>query len=168
MRKVLLDGLDPELRCNFERMGWLPLLNISHPSLATLIREFYSNLSVHSYDANILVRSWVRGVGYTITPSVVVVALRVSVVQHPVYPYDESPPLDDIMSYVTRSYIQWGSDPQITTAELTRFIISSLGLLVILFGLSLICTPFFWSVVHFFMPLLLMLLLAFLIFLFVP
>ena len=48
-----------------------------------------------------------------------------------------------------------------------RFIISSLGLLVILFDLSLICTSFFWSVVHFCMPLLLMLLLAFLIFLFV-
>ena len=48
-----------------------------------------------------------------------------------------------------------------------RFIILSLGLFVILFGLSLICTPFLWSVVHFCMPLLLMLLLAFLIFLFV-
>ena len=64
-RKVLLDG---EIKRNFERRGWLPLLDISHPPLATLIREFYSNLSVHSYNANILVRSWVRGVGYTITP----------------------------------------------------------------------------------------------------
>ena len=47
-------------------------------------------------------------------------ALGVPVVQHPVYPYDESPPLDDIMSYITGSSIQWGSDPQITTAELTE------------------------------------------------
>ena len=80
----------------------------------------YSNLSVHSYDANTLVKSWVRGVGYTIAPSVVADALGVPVVQHPVYPYDESPPLDDIMSYIIRSSIQWGSDPRITTAELTE------------------------------------------------
>ena len=65
-------------------------------------------------------RSWVQGVGYTITPSVVANALRVPGVQHPVYPYDESPPLDDIMSYITGSFIQWGSDPRITTAELTK------------------------------------------------
>ena len=115
-KKVLLDELDPEIRRNFEREGWLPLLDISHPPPATLIREFYSNLSIHSYDANTLVRSWVRGVGYTITPLVVADALGVLVVRHPVYPYDESPPLDDIMSYITGSSIQWGSDPRITIA----------------------------------------------------
>ena len=71
-RKVLLDELDGEIRRNFERRGWLPLLDISHPLPATLIKEFYLNLSVYSYDANTLVRSWVQGVGYTITPSVVV------------------------------------------------------------------------------------------------
>ena len=87
-RKVLLDEIDPELRHNFEHRGWLLLLDICHPPPATLIREFYSNLSVHSYDANTLVRSWVRGVGYTITPSVVAAALGVPVDQHPVYPYD--------------------------------------------------------------------------------
>ena len=63
-RKVLLDELDPEIRRNFQRRSWLPLLDISHRPLATLIREFYSNLFAHSYDANTLVRSWVRGVGY--------------------------------------------------------------------------------------------------------
>ena len=47
-------------------------------------------------------------------------ALRAPVVQDPVYPYDESPLLDDVMSYITGSYIQWGSDPRITTAELTE------------------------------------------------
>ena len=67
-RKVLLDEQDGEIRRNFERRGWLPLLDISHPPSATLIREFYLNLSIHSYDANTLGRSWVRGVGYTITP----------------------------------------------------------------------------------------------------
>ena len=47
-------------------------------------------------------------------------ALGVPVVQHSVYPYDESPPLDDIMSYITGTSIQWGSNPRITFAELTE------------------------------------------------
>ena len=37
----MLDELDPEIRRNFERRGWLSLLDISHPPLAALIREFY-------------------------------------------------------------------------------------------------------------------------------
>ena len=105
-RKVLLDELDPEIRCNFERRGWLPLLDIFHPPSVTLIREFYSNLSIHVYDSNTLVKSWIRGEEYTITPSIVANTFGVPMVQHPVYPYDESSPLDDIMSYITGSSIQ--------------------------------------------------------------
>ena len=41
-------------------------------------------------------------------------------VQHLIYLYDESPSLDDIMSYLTRSSIQWGSDPRITSHKLTK------------------------------------------------
>ena len=47
-RKVVLDELNPEIRRNFERKGWLPLLDVDHPPLSTLIKEFYSNLFVHS------------------------------------------------------------------------------------------------------------------------
>ena len=47
-------------------------------------------------------------------------ALGVPVVKKPVYPYEESPPLDDVMSYITRSSIQWGFDPRITFAKLTE------------------------------------------------
>ena len=47
-------------------------------------------------------------------------ALGVPVVREPVYPYKESSSLDDIMSYITGSSIQWGSDPQIMSAELTK------------------------------------------------
>ena len=103
--KVVLDELDLEVSRNFERRGWLLLLDVDHPPPATLIKEFYSNLSVHSYDSNTQVKSWIRGEEYTITPSVVASALRVPMVQYPVYPYDESPPLDDIMSYFTGSSI---------------------------------------------------------------
>ena len=98
----------------------MPLLDVDHPPLATLIKEFYSNLSVHSYDSNTLVRSWIQGDEYTITPSVVADALEVPLVQHPIYQYDESPPLDDIMSFITSTSIQWGSNPQITSHKLTE------------------------------------------------
>ena len=56
-------------------------------------------------------------------------ALGVPVVREPDYPYDESPPLDVVMSYITRSSIQWGSDPWITSAELTEttYLFFSLG-----------------------------------------
>ena len=119
-RKVVLDELDGEIRRNFERRGWLPLLDISHLPPATLIREFYLNFSVHSYDFNTLVRSWIGGEEYTITPFIVVDALGVPLVQHPIYPYDESPPFDDIMSFITGTSIQWRSYPRITSYKLTE------------------------------------------------
>ena len=118
--KVSLDELDPAIRANFEGRGWLPLLDIDYPPPTTLIREFYSNLSIHVYDSNTLVKSWIRGVELTITPHVVADALGVPVVPNPIYPYDKSPPLEDIMSYTTSTSIQWGSDPWITSAELTE------------------------------------------------
>ena len=79
-RKVVLDELDLEIRRNFEHRGWLPLMDIDHPPSATLIREFYSNLSVHTYDSNTQVKSWIRGEEYIITPTAVVVALGVPLV----------------------------------------------------------------------------------------
>ena len=53
VERVVLDELDLKIRRNFERRGWLPLLDISHPPSAALIREFYSNLFVHSDDSNV-------------------------------------------------------------------------------------------------------------------
>ena len=120
-RKVVLDELGPEIRRNFEHWGWLPLINIDHPPPATLIREFYSNLSVHSNDSSTqFVKSWIRGKEYVITPSVVASVLGVPKVQHPVYPYNESPSLNDIMSYLIGTSIQWGTDPRITSHKLTE------------------------------------------------
>ena len=51
--RVILDEVDSEIRRNFESRGWLPLLEVGHPPPAALIREFYSNLSIHSDDSNI-------------------------------------------------------------------------------------------------------------------
>ena len=101
----MLDEVNPAIRANLESRGWLPLLEVDHSPLAALIRELFSNLSCHLYDSNTLVRSWIRGVEFTITPRVVANALGVPVVREPLYPYEKSPPLDDVMSYITGSSI---------------------------------------------------------------
>ena len=44
----------------------------------------------------------------------------VPIVIDPVYPYDESPPIDEVMSHITRSSIQWGSDSRITSSALSE------------------------------------------------
>ena len=119
-RFVVLDKVNPTIRANFESRGWLTLLEIDHPPPTAMIKEFYSNLSCYINDANTLVRSWIRGVEFTITPRIVAKALGVPVVRQLVYPYVESPPLDDVMSYITGSFIQRGSDSRITSVELTE------------------------------------------------
>ena len=86
----------------------MSLLEIDHPPPTALIREFFSNLSYHIYDSNTLVRSRIRGIEFTITLRVVAEALGVPVVTNPVYPYDESLPIDVVMSHITGSSIQWG------------------------------------------------------------
>ena len=45
-------------------------------------------------------------------------ALGVLVVTEPVYPYAEAPLIDVVMSHITGSSIQWGSDPWITSSVL--------------------------------------------------
>ena len=117
-RSVILDEVDPAIRAYLESRGWLSLLEIDHPSPTVLIREFFSNLSCHVYDSNTLVRSWIRGVEFTITSRVVAEALGVPVVREPVYPYAETPPSDVAMSYITGSSIQWGFDLRITSSAL--------------------------------------------------
>ena len=60
--KVTLDEVDLEICRSFDRRGWLPLLDVDHPPPTALIREFNSNLSVHSTSFNIqYVKSWIRG-----------------------------------------------------------------------------------------------------------
>ena len=117
---MILDEVDPTIRANLESRGWLSLLEIDHPPLTALIREFFSNLSRHIYDSNTVVRSWIRGEEFTITPRVVAEAPGVPIVTDLVYPYNESPPIDEVMSHITGSSIQWGSDPRITTSALSE------------------------------------------------
>ena len=44
----------------------------------------------------------------------------VPIVTDLVYPYNESPPIDEVMSHITGSSIQWGSDPRIMSSTLTE------------------------------------------------
>ena len=117
---MILDEVDSAIRANLESRCWLSLLEIDHPPLTALIREFFSNLFCHIYDSNTLVKSWIRGIEFTITSKVVAEALGVPVVMESVYPYVEAPPLDVVMSYITRSSIQWGSNPRITSSALSK------------------------------------------------
>ena len=83
-----------------------------------LIREFFSNLSCHIYDSNTVVRNWIRGVEFTITPRVVAGALGVLIVTDPVYPYDESPSINEVMSHITPE--GWCEDEKWTTRNDTQ------------------------------------------------
>ena len=47
-------------------------------------------------------------------------ALKVPIVTDLVYPYDESPPIDKVMSYIIGSSIQWGSDSRITSSAFSE------------------------------------------------
>ena len=102
---MILDEVDPAIRANLESRGWLSLLEIDYPPPTALIREFFSSLSCHIYDSNTFVRSWIRGVEFTITPRVVAKALGVPVVTEAIYPYAKTPSIDIVMSYITGSSI---------------------------------------------------------------
>ena len=63
-------------------------------------------------------KSWIRDEEYVITLDVVTFAFSVPLVLQPVYPYTETPHLDDIMSLNTGTSISWGTDPCVTSHEL--------------------------------------------------
>ena len=51
--KVILDEVDSEICRIFYCRSWLLLLDVDHPPPVVLIREFYSNLAMHSDDSNV-------------------------------------------------------------------------------------------------------------------
>ena len=108
-----------------------------------LSKEFYSNLSVHSNDSNIqFMKSWIRGEEYVITLAVVASALSVPLVRQSMYPYTETPPLDDIMSFITGLLLV---GVLILVSNLMSLLSSTIcfsEFLIIPFGLSLIYTLF--------------------------
>ena len=61
-------------------------------------------------------------------------AIGVPLVQQLVYPYIESPPLNDIMSLITGTSISWGTNPRVNSLSLLSSIICFLRYPVIVFG----------------------------------
>ena len=76
--------------------------------------------------------------------------------------------LDEVMSHITGSSIQWGSDPRITSSALTETAYLFLRVACHSLWPFLISTPFLWSDVCFYMRLCLVLLSVFLTCSFVP
>ena len=129
----------------------MSLLEIDHPPPTALIREFFSNLTCHIYDSNTVVRSWIQGEEFTITPRVVAEALGVPIVTNSIYPYDESPLIDEVchtsLDHLFNGVLILGS-------HLLRFLrphICFLELRVIPCGPFLISTPSLWNDVYFYM-----------------
>ena len=85
-----------------------------------LIREFYSNLSMHEDDHGHKVASWIRGAPFTITRGNVSKALDVLIICTPTYPYSRSPRIDDVIDVLCGRSITRGSDRSIRTDELTE------------------------------------------------
>ena len=101
--------------------NWSSLCDVSDPPLATLISEFYSNLSVYSEDTGgHFLTSWIRGKEYRITKRVVFEALGVPLVRRLTFPYTKFLPLDDVMFLLYGRSISWGSEPRINSSELTE------------------------------------------------
>ena len=149
-RSMILDEVDSAIRANLESRGWLSLLEIDHPPPIALIREFFSNLSCHIYVSNTLIRSWIRGVEFTITPKVVAKALGVPVVTEPVYPYTKSSTIDVVMSHIMDPL---SSGVLILGSRLLRCLrlpVCFVELRVIHCGLFLISTPSLLSDVCFY------------------
>ena len=67
------------------------------PPPANLVREFYSNLSMHEDFNGHKMGSSIRGVLFTITRERVSKALDVPIIRIPTYPYSRSPRIDDVM-----------------------------------------------------------------------
>ena len=101
--------------------NWSSLCDVSDPPLATLISEFYSNLSVYSEDTGgHFFTSWIRSKEYRITKRVVSEALGVPLVRRLTFPYTKFLPLDDVMSLLCGRLVSLGFEPRINSSELTE------------------------------------------------
>ena len=121
-RQVNLDELDPSSCRNLKSRGCLSLCHDLIPSSATLIREFYSNLSIQfdSSSGHMLI-AWIRGEEFKITRKIVSGAPGVPIVRRPTYPYTKSPPINDFMTLLYGRFLTWGTEPRLNSYELTKY-----------------------------------------------
>ena len=119
-RKINLHELHPSIRENLQSRHWLSLCTNIQPPPADLIREFYSNLSVHEDLCGHTVASCIRGVPFRLTRERVSKALDIPIIRTPTYPYSRSPRIDDVMDVLCGRSITRGSDRSISSSELTE------------------------------------------------
>ena len=111
-RQINLHELHPSICENLQSRHWLSLCTNIQPPLVDLIREFYSNLSMHEDDHGHKVASWIRGAPFTITRGNVSKALDVPIIC--------TPHIDDVMDVLCGRSVTWGSDRSISSSELTE------------------------------------------------
>ena len=87
------------------------------PPPVALIREFYSNLEIHSDDD---LGIWIRGRYFVITKNDISNALNVPHVRTPTYPYSKHPPISDVMTLLCGRSMTLGFDPRINLSDLTE------------------------------------------------
>ena len=104
-RQINLDELPLFVHRNLQCRNWLSLCKDLQPPLATLIKEFYSNLYIRIDDG---LSTWIKGQSFHITKQVVSDALNVPLVHRPTYPYLECPPIDDVMTLLLRKISDMG------------------------------------------------------------
>ena len=109
-KEIVLSDLDPSIRRNFMSRNWVSLCEVSDAPPATLIKEFYSNLSIYFEDiSGHYFTFWIYGQEFTIIKQNISEALGVPLVRKPTYPYTKFPTLDDMMSLLCGHPISWGS-----------------------------------------------------------
>ena len=115
-RQIVLDELDPSICRSLVSRNGVSLCDVSRPPPTTLIREFYSNLSIYFEEKHgYYLTTWIRGKEFKITKRIVSEALGVPLVHRPAFPYTESPPIDDVMSLLCARSVTWGSEPRINS-----------------------------------------------------
>ena len=120
-RQINLDELYRSVHRNLGSRKWFSLCSDLEPPPTTLIRDFYLNLSTHSDDSggHYLTTS-IRGEEFWITKQIVSKALCVPLVRKPTYPYTDSPPMDDVMTFLCGRSVTWGTEPRLNSRKLTE------------------------------------------------
>ena len=119
-RQINLHELHPSIRENLQSRHWLSLCTNIQPPPTDLIREFYSNLSVHEDLRGHTVASCIRGVPFGLTREHVSKALNIPIIHTPIYPYSRSPRIDNVMDVLCGRSVTQGSDRSISSSELTE------------------------------------------------
>ena len=103
-RQINLDELPLAVHTKLQCRNWLSLCKYLQPPPVALIREFYSNLHIHSNDN---LGTWIRGQSFVITKNDVSNALNVPCVCRPTCPYSKRPFISDVMTLLYERLVTW-------------------------------------------------------------